>query len=240
MLSDFLMHDIHAPGRFDFDKQRRAITIRGWGNTEWNNAVIAAAANHLLRIVRVEWRGNILLTDNDVIARYKALTGSIAPEDTRDVGLDVLGSLKDWRNSGWPVDTKAGIRTFKISAYGEIEPNDPVAMRVALYALHGVQIGLQLPAAVMGNLKFWHYKGESSAEWKPGSWGGMLVYAKAYNEDVYEIVAWGKRIAVTNEFVARYADEAWSVVGDLNDWRTRQAVDVVALSQRLNEISHAA
>jgi hypothetical protein len=238
-LARYVLPEIRVPGRFDFDRHRKPLPNRMWGNDKWGCCVVAGEANQLLRFERIEQRGTILLTDSDVIDRYKALSGAVAPGDTRDTGLVILQAMKDWRANGFPVVTKTGVRHYKIIAYGELEPNDHAQMRMGLYVLHGVHIGLWLPRAAqtMAQEGVWHYEGQSGPEWEPGGWGGHLVYSKAYDEGGYEILTWGGALRASNEFVAKYADEAWACVDSLDDWRVKQTIDVDALVAHLQQIT---
>jgi hypothetical protein len=238
-LAEYIRSEIHVPGRFDFDKYRRPLPLRAWGNTEWQNSVIAAQANHLLRLGRVERNSTLLLTDKDAISRYRSLSGAVAPGDTRDQGLSVLEAMRDWQREGWKLDTHTGPKNYKISVYGELEANDPLQLRAGCYVFHGIHLGFWLPqtAQVMTAEGIWDYDGQSGADWRPGSWGGQLAYCKAYDEASFEILVWGTHIHVSNEFVAHYADEAWTCIEIFSDWRIQQAVEIEVLCQRLQQIS---
>jgi hypothetical protein len=183
MLSRFFLPDFHVPSRYNFDKGKRPIPSRVWGNDRWGDCVIAGEANHLLRLERIEQRRTIVMADQDAIDRYKALTGAQRAGDDRDEGLVVLDTMRDWRNNGWTLHG----HTFKIDAYGEIQPNDREQLRMANYIFHGVHLGFALPAACQQMVHTWDYNGEKGAEWQPGSWGGHLVYSKAFSPSTSEI-----------------------------------------------------
>jgi hypothetical protein len=53
MLSRFFLPDFHVPSRYNFDKGKRPIPSRVWGNDRWGDCVIAGEANHLLRLERI-------------------------------------------------------------------------------------------------------------------------------------------------------------------------------------------
>jgi hypothetical protein len=236
--------EIHVPSHYDFDDRRREFPMEEWGNLDWGNCVICGQANQLLRFERIEQRRTLKLREEDVVGRYKALSGAEKPGDGKDQGLIVLEAMKDWQNSGFVVvpvpkgKAKATPKNFKIAAYGELDPDNHAQMRGAIYLLHGIHMGFWLPRAAqkMSAEKFWNYKGETGPDWEPGSWGGHLVYCKAYDEVSYEVISWGGKIIVTNSFVDRYCDEAWAAVDNLNSPRTRQVFDVDALVAKLHEI----
>jgi len=231
----YVLSDVRAPSRFDFDRHRWAFPLRPWGNEIWQDCVIAAHANQLLRFGRLGQNMTLRLSDKDVVEQYKRLSGAKLPGDKRDKGLVVLDSLRDWQQQGWPLPLKKAVNNFKIAAYGEIEPNDPKQLRLACYVLHGVQIGFSLPLAAqrMSRDGLWDYRGETGREWKPGGWGGQLTYAKAYNERGVELLSWGRALWASNRFIEHYADEAWGIVNSLEDWRSQQSLDVELLAQHV-------
>lgn len=241
-MARFVLPDIRVPAKFDFDKGRSPFPVRMWGNDAWGDCVIAGEANHLLRMERVEQRRTILLNDQDVIERYKSLSGAASPGDGNDNGLVILSAMQNWHNFGWMtggIDRSGNHRNYSISAYGELEVNDRNQLRMASYALHGIHLGLMLPRAAQGMTSegVWHYEGQSGPEWQPGSWGGHLVYSKAFDPESLEILTWGRKVKVTNEFVEKYADEAWAVVDNLDSWRVKQTIDVTKLTNELSQIT---
>jgi hypothetical protein len=237
LVEEFVSPEIVVPATYDFDHNRSSFPLSAMGNDEWGNCVVCGEANQVLRLERIEQRRTIKLTDDDVITRYKALTGSQTPGDANDTGLVVLDALRDWRNNGFGVADKS--RKYGIAAYGEINPLDPLQVRTAMYLFHGVQFGLWLPRAAqqMTGTRMWSYQGQEGPEWRPGSWGGHLVYGKRYGPDYVEVLSWGMKIKVSNAFIAKYCDEAWAVVDNFDTWRHTRIVDVDKLIQRLSEIS---
>jgi hypothetical protein len=243
MLARLLLPEIPVPATWDFDKGRKAIPLRMWGNDAWGDCVIAGEANQLLRLERIEQRRTVPMGDQDAINRYKELTGAQQPEDENDTGLVVLEAMRNWRNTGWQMDGRVNVRNprnYSIAAYGELEPNDHSQLRAASYLLHGIHFGFALPIAAQGmtNNGVWDYNGETGSQWEPGSWGGHLVYSKAFDPESMEILTWAMKVKVTNNFIDKYCDEAWAVVDSLDSWRTKQTIDVQKLIQTLTGISH--
>ena len=243
MLAKFLKTDeFHVPEVFDFDKSRRPFPIRMWGNDEYGDCVIAGRCNHILRLERVEQRRTISLFDADAITEYKKLTGCQEPGDNNDTGLVVLDAMREWKNTGMQTDGRSRIRTarnYSIAAYGEIEPQNHEQSRAACFAFHGVHFGFWLPLAAqkMTGDGVWDYNGETGEEWQPGSWGGHLVYSKAFDPESHEVLTWGMKVKVTNNFIDKYSDEEWAVVDNLDSWRIKQTIDVPALTKQLQQIS---
>lgn len=232
-LGTFLLPEIRVPAQYDFDKNKRPIPIPDWGNLTWGNCVVAGEANHLLRMERIEQRRTVPLSEEAVVRRYKALSGAQKPGDDHDTGLIVLEAMRQWRKGGWNV----GSKNYKIAAYGELEPGDGKQLRMAAYVLHGIHFGFSLPNAAQRMGKIWDYNGETGQEWRPGSWGGHLVYGKAFNPGGFEILSWGLKVFVRNSFIEHYCDEAWAVVDSLDSWRVKQTVNVTKLLGQLGQIT---
>ena len=246
MLGNFMAPPV-VPAKHDFDAHRAKFPLHVWGNDAWGNCVKVGQANQLTRLERIEQRRTLKLQTDHIVKAYQeevARQFGTAPEfpgDENDHGLVVLHNLRNWRNIGWPLDfTKKpdDERVYTISAFGELEPNDYEQLKAACYLLHGIHLGIWLPVAVQGVYSKWDYKPEEDTgpAWAPGSWGGHLVYAKAYDGDEMEILTWGQKVRVTKSFLARYCDEAWAVVDNFDNWRRSKQIDVEGMLAYLREI----
>lgn len=241
-MARFLLPEIRTPSHFDFDKNRAAFPFRMWGNDAYGDCVIAGRCNQIIRLERVEQRRTVSLLDDDAISEYKRLTGCASPGDSHDTGLVVLEAMRDWKNVGMQTDGKVGIRSprnYSIYAYGELEPTDHGQLRTAIYAMHGIHMGFWLPVAAqqMTRQGVWDYHGETGSEWQPGSWGGHLVFSKAYDADGVEILTWGQKVKVTWNFIDKYCDEAWAIVDNADSWRVKQTINVAELDSTLRQIT---
>lgn len=237
-----------VPDNFDFDAKRSAFPVSSWGNDQWGNCVIAGRANHALRLERVERRRTLGLTPSDVIAEYKfecQREFGHTPQsagDPYDNGLYVLEAIKDWRNSGWDVkltNKSKKLTTQKIAAYGEINQLDNNQVRAAIYLLHGVQMGLSLPITAYNqwsNGQQWDVVAGNDPSTQSGSWGGHLVYCKRYDAGGVYCMTWGQEQYMTNAFIARYCDECWAVVDDLDSASSGRYLDVPAMIQHLRDV----
>ena len=244
MLGNFIEPRV-VPSKHDFDQGRAGFPLDPWGNDQWGNCVKVGEANQLVRLERLEQRRTLKLTADHVVKAYAEESERqfgvrpSAPGDAGDQGLVVLWNLRNWRNLGWTLDftkRKGDDRTYTISAFGELVPNDYEQLKAACYLLHGVQLGLWLPRAVAGNYTYWDYNGETGDHWRPGSWGGHLVYAKAYNGDSMEILTWGFKVKVSKRFLARFCDEAYAVVDSWDNWRKSKEINVEGMKTYLREI----
>lgn len=236
-LAKYLSDEVTVPSSYDFDKGRSAIPDHMWGNDQFGDCVIAGEANEIMRLERVETWSTPHLTDTDAINRYKHLTGCKEPGDPNDTGLVILDANRDWRNNGFQIAYNN--RNYKIAAYGELDPADHAMTRRAIFLLHGTQWGFALPLAAqeMTNQGKWDYNGQTGTQWKPGSWGGHCVYAKKFTPDSIFVKTWGMEIEVTNAFVDHFADEAWGVVDNLDQWRKTHHFNVDALLADLKGIT---
>lgn len=220
------------PPTFDFDKNRAKFPQRVWGNDAYGDCVLAAQMNHVLRMERLETRHTVKATDDDVIREYQALTGCRQPNDANDNGLNMLDTLKWWRHDGW---TFHG-HNYKIEAFGELDSQDLVQLRLGTWLFHGIQFGFALPLSAK---KQW----EQGDAWdvtyddsRPGSWGGHAVYGKKYTPKGWFVETWGEHQFVTNEFITNYCDEAWAPIDALDPWRKTAGFDVAALEAYLVKI----
>ncbi len=229
---------IVAPPKFDFDYRRSPFPIRVWGNDQWGDCVLAGQCNEILRLERVEKRRTILLQDKDCVAMYKKMTGSNTPGDSRDNGLVVLYAIRDWRNNGWLIDYGWTKRNYSIEMFGELDPQNHVQLRQAIYVLHGVQLGFSLPLTAANQTRngYWDVVENAGSSGEPGSWGGHLVYAKRYDADNIYVMTWGAEVRVSNAFMDKYCDEAWAVVDKLDTWGDSHYIDVNAMSIALHGI----
>lgn len=223
------------PHTYDLDKGRKAFPLELWGNDAWGDCVKVAEANEVIRLERLEQRKTLPITAEIVVDAYKKQTGAQSPDDNNDTGLVMLDNNVLWRNEGFTV----GSRAYKIAAFGEIDPTDEKQVRAAIYLLHGIQLGFALPLTARSQTSTgkWDYiPGDNSPEARPGSWGGHAVFSKKYDEGGIEVLTWGRKVYVTNSFIARYCDEAWAVVDSFDAWRRRPEIDIQTIIQHLRDI----
>jgi len=219
-LASYLDSTFHAPTKYDFDRSRAPFPFQDWGSTRTESDVIAAQANQILRLGRIDQRRTISISGSDITRRYRRLSKSRTNGDEKDIGVSALSAFKDWRK-GWKLRDKI----YSLALYGEIEPNERDLLRTAIYVFRGVHFGLWLPKAVAGNTNFWDYKGENGPNWKPGSWGGTMAYCKAYVPEGYELLLWGRHIFASNAFIEKFCDECWVAMETLDYW-SQQVLDM--------------
>jgi len=215
--------NFHAPTQFDFDKGRTPFEIQDWGASRYKTDVIAAQANQLLRMGRIDQRRTIPIESQDVIRRYKNLAGVKKLGDQHDVGVTMLEAFRAWRR-GWMIRK----RPYRLAMFGEIEPLERDLIRTLIYVFRGCHFGLWLPNAVVGEIHRWEWNGENGENWKPGSAGGIAAYCKAYTPTHYELIVDGFLIWASNEFIEKFSDECWVAVETLDYW-SHQILDIRSL-----------
>lgn len=235
MMANFIEVPV-LPTKYDFEKHRAKFPARMWGNDAYGDCVIAAQANHLLRMERVEQRRTIALSDNDAITRYKEMTGCQEPGDENDTGLVMLSAFSDWRNSGFDRTAEKPYHTFKIAAYGELDPLDDHQLRAAIYLLKGIHFGFALPITAQDQTDQGKWDVVNGPGSEAGSWGGHAVFSDKYDEDGIYVWTWEREIYVTNAFIHKYCDEAWAVVDDFDAWRSSDHLDVKGMIGKLHDI----
>jgi hypothetical protein len=230
VLGAHIQPDAVPPEEFDYDHGKKAFPLDVWGNDENGDCVFVSEANGLVRLERAESRRTIAINTDVVLGKYRTLTGSQSPGDAKDEGYVILDALSDWRHAGWNV----GKHDHKIEAYGELDKNNPVELRRAIWLLGGIYTGFGLPAYLGGLVsrgeKVWDVAGDGP-ETEPYSWGGHAMFCKRYDHDGIYALTWGEEVYLTNAFVRRYMDEAWAVV-DALDAHSRY-LDVDALTKIL-------
>lgn len=239
---------LKVPTLDDFDHGRAPFPVSSWGNDQWSNCVIGGRVNHALRLERVERHATPLITPNEAVDEYKSEClrqfghAPATAGDGYDNGLYVLEAIKDWRNEGWQIRlTKRSKNPSKqsIAAYGEIDKMDTAEVRAAIFFMHGVQMGLSLPntaARQWASHQAWTVAEGNDPDTQPGSWGGHLVYCKRYDAGGVYCMTWGHEVYMTNAFIARYCDECWAVVDDLDNNKVSRYLDVQAMIQHLRDV----
>lgn len=235
-MNDFVSREIQVPLKWDLDTNRAPFKSHLWGNDQFGDCVVAARANHLLRLERIETRRTPGLTDTMAIDTYKAMTGCVSPGDSNDTGLVMLDALAAWR-AGWELKFGSSTKKYSIDAFGQISTNDHWLLKAATYLFNGIEFGFNLPASAQSQTRqgFWDVTTGPGSE--PGSWGGHAVTCKRFDDQGMYVLSWGREIRVTTAFIDAYADEAWTVIDSLDNWRaTHGVLDVAKLLDYFNQV----
>lgn len=241
-LSDFVKVDAAgAPASWDFDKGRKPFPAHMWGNDQYGDCEVAGRANYLLRLQRSQTRTTPGISDEDVIALYKQMTGCVSPGDNNDSGLTTLDNLGQWRN-GWSItkDWQIGgnqTRDYKLSAYGLVDHKNAQLLRTCMYLFSGVLYGINLPITAQAQTEQgqpWDVVSGAGSNSDPGSWGGHCVYSKKYDDKTTPVLTWQREVVMTDAFKDAYVEEAYCVVDAFDTWfNFKHVLDVNALISQM-------
>lgn len=217
------------PPKYDFEKRRSPIPARTFGNTVYGDCTLASQANALARLERIEQRRTVLIPDQIVIFNYLQMNNG------EDIGAYELDALKRWRTIGF---TYRANRQYTIDAFTEIRPWNVSEMKAALWQFKVIKVCFALPIAwstIEPQDGVWDVG--DGPDYEVGSWGGHSMTADAYDEEgIWVIHTWYERPKsvrqkVTWAAVAKYCDEAYSVVDSLDAWRKKALFDVQQLKK---------
>jgi len=191
-----------------------ASAVKEWemfGNDTMGCCTVASGG-HLIEAWTAYSREEVNLTDTDILAAYKAVSGYDGTEAT-DNGAVMLDVLKHWRT--------VGIGGRKIGAFMRVNHKDMKEIMTSLYLFGGLYIGVGLPKSAESQFadgKPW----EVVPWWKSGrkfnSWGGHCISLhKGWVKDGRVWAAtWARLQEIAEGFFLRYTDEAFAIVSP--DW----------------------
>ncbi len=166
----------------------------------------AASAGHVAQ--QVNWYGrdqNAPVTDDQVLAMYRAVSGYVPGRPETDVGATLQDALNHWR--------KTGIGGNKIAAFAQIRAADLDTVRMCIARFGSVYCGMWVSQAAMDLFnagKPW------TTATRSANLGGHCVSLMAYDADSFICVTWGRVQRMTVAFYKAQFDEIWVPI-DL-DW----------------------
>lgn len=212
------------PAWYDWQRKRRPVPARTYGNTQYGDCTLASQANCVARFERMEQRRTIILPDQLVIGNYLNMTGGA------DEGWYELDAIKRWRSIGF---APRNDRVYTIDAFTQVNTLNVDEVKAALWQFKVIKICFQLPWAWSRVDAPGYGSPETEGVWdvgdgpdfEPNSWGGHSMSADGYDaEGLWVIHSWyeGPRPArqkITWAAVQKYADEAYSIVDAFDAWR---------------------
>lgn len=227
-LKALLKKKVRLPAEYDFDLKHSAVPTPMFGNDEWGCCVIAGRAHQTLRFELVEQNRILRVTEKEVVDEYLAQSGG------EDIGLITLDSLRLWRKQGWT----AARKRYAIRAFSEVNRRSVDEVKTAIVMNLGVGIGLRLPNSADEELragKPWtRTTGRGSVA---NSWGGHYVYVCGYTKLGPVCVTWGRKQQMSWKFFAKYCDEAYAIIDDLNTTQKRAMLNEKVLDAFLATVS---
>lgn len=227
-LKALLKKTVRLPAEYDFDSKHSAVPTPMYGNDEWGCCVIAGRAHQTLRFELVEQRRILRVTEKEVVDEYLDQSGGA------DIGLITLDSLRVWRKKGWT----AARKRYSIRAFSEVNRRSTEEVKTAIFMNLGVGIGLRLPLSADEELRagkpWMQISGRGST---PNSWGGHYVYVCGYTKLGPTCVTWGRKQRMSWAFFAKYCDEAYAIIDDMNTAQKRAMLDEKKLDAFLATVS---
>jgi len=200
--------------------------ISGWGmmlNDKIGDCTIAAVG-HLIEA----WTdGKEIVPDSTIQAVYSAISGYDPVTGNNDNGCAELDVLNYWQTTGVNGDT--------IGAFAEIDINQPIDIKTALYMFNGVYIGVNLPESAeteFENNQPWVVVNGSPIE------GGHAIILVGFDNTYYYAVTWGAVVSIDPAWITKYMDEAYAIIS--NDYfsgtKTAEGFDIATLTADLKLI----
>ena len=205
-LSRYLTSDLVAPPRIDW-----AAPVKSWPmlrNDELGDCT-AAAAGHLIHAWSANNGAPVVLSDQQVVDAYSAITGYDPSDPSTDQGAVELDVLNYWK--------RTGIAGHKIAGYVALSPRNREHIALSIDLLGGCYLGVALPVSAQTQEVWDVPEGGAVGDGAPASWGLHAVPALNYGPAGITIVTWGQLKTLTWSFFDAYVDEAYGVLSAA-DW----------------------
>lgn len=178
----------------------RNVTFAMYANDRYGDCTCAAIGNFL----RAVTKDKVLLTDQDIIQAYAAITGFNPTTGANDNGAYELDVLNYWN--------KVGLGGHKLLAFVKLDPQKWDQLKIACWLFGGVYIGLDLPISAQRQTTWKVPVGGTSGDGAPGSWGGHAVPIEDMGVSGGKLATWGVKKAFTADFISAYCTEAYGVL----------------------------
>jgi hypothetical protein len=192
------------PATYDFDDTHPGIQMSEFLNDQCGDCVIAARANHTLRL---SYGPEMMISDAEVLAAYhREAQRNWRYLFMRYGGIETQQALDNWQNMGW---TAAGKTNRKILGHQKVDWTVADAMRAAIYSKCGVQLAFNLPKGL-----------SATDQCGPGHpWnridlpieGGHTLLLCGYTQTGAVGVTWGVKQDISWEFINHYGTAAYVV-----------------------------
>ena len=185
---------------------------RMWGNDKLGDCAFAAHAALVSTWTKAA-QAPIILSDDDVIANYAAVTGYDPKTGEHDDGTILLDQLNYWRKNGLQ---QPGQTRDYLTAFGSISPKDVSTIKRAICYLGGVLAGVQVPKGFMalGLGETWDITKLSGEDLDPI--GGHAIALTGYNPSGAFFNTWGQRTFMPWRTLAAIGDESYGLLSRQN------------------------
>lgn len=180
-----------------------------WGmlaNDSVGCCTASAAAHAAVAVDRYGQDRDLVITDDEVLTMYSAISGYDPARPETDVGATLQDALDYWH--------RIGVAGNQIAAFAWINPQDLELVRACLATFGSLYAGMWITSAAMDQF-------DRGQPWTTTSrqsplLGGHCIHIGAYDQDSFTATTWGRTQPMSVAFLQRWVDEI-TVPVDL-DW----------------------
>jgi hypothetical protein len=205
-LSAYLKSLPPAPMSINWDTKSTNVDILL--NDQIGDCTIVTLAN-LIKCWTAENGNEAIVTEQDVLAAYQAVSGYVPSDPTTDNGAVMLTVMNYFR--------RTALAGYKADAFVTIDIHDREHFKQAIAHFGGAALGFSLPKSIQNQSRWAVTMGGTHGDPRIGSLGGHAVSAHAYKDeggsnDGVMIRTWGQRVWVSWAFINAYCDEGFALV----------------------------
>lgn len=197
------------PATVNWESRPNPGTIGMYGNDTIGDCVAAEIAHHLMCITANAGK-MIVPTEKEVIAMYSAISGYVPGKPDTDRGAAITDGLNYWHTHG--------LAGHKILGWAQINPNNVMHRKQAVWLFGGCSMGINLPYSSEDQFSAglpWTVVPQDG-----GIAGGHNIYLSGYTAANENVASWGRgNQKKSYEWDAVYCDELYCVL--TSDWIER-------------------
>lgn len=189
---------------------------------------IAMAGHEIGNTSMYAWGGEITLTDDDIVAAYRRVSGYDPADPATDRGAVLQDVYGDWRRNG--------IGGHRALAFARVNEQDVGEIRQAVATFGAAGLGIVVTQQMMDDF----YAGHPWVRDGGSELGGHAVPIVGYDTSFVYVVTWGKLQPMSWGCLRVVTDEAWVAV--LPEWVAANGtdpagVDLYGLGQALAQLT---
>lgn len=176
--------------------------FQGCGDCAW-----AAPAHSTMQIFHEAGKPIPVFSGKTVVDQYAEYSGYNIQTGANDNGSNMRDVLNWRQGKGYRDDTGT---LHKIGPYVSLEPGNIEHVKEATYLFESLEIGIEVPSSAQNQFiegKPWSVVPGSEIEG-----GHAIVLIGNPAPYIFEVITWGKRQLVTEEFLKKYMDESWAYI----------------------------
>ena len=182
------------------------------GNDEVGDCTCAAIGHIIEQWTAYTDPAPVVMTTEQVIAAYSAISGYVPGEPQTDVGATCVSALKYWMRTG--MNTPGG-GPDTLTAFARVRDIEELRRAVATFG--NVYTDVALPTSAQSE-DVW-----SSTADEPASWGSHCVPLVGFNGTGPICVTWGALKQMTWAWWEKYGEEAYALLSP--DWMRANGLD---------------